>query len=191
MIYAIRNPRTRSVKIGYSREPDVRVKGLQTANEDELVLEGWAHGDIKVEERFHVYLADENIRGEWFRGPKTESIVILLTLMKGSVDKEEEKVRRSAILHMLDSSPERLNMFSDYIKNWDDSKAKEQVSADIERILGWGSPFCSTDKTINALRCDRCKREFDMDLIVEKHGDCGVECGCGKVLYTSQKEGTV
>lgn len=67
-VYAIRNTVTGSIKLGISRDPQQRLKQLQTGNDCALEL----MASIKAENRFqdeatlhHVHAA-AHIRGEWF-----------------------------------------------------------------------------------------------------------------------------
>jgi len=83
-VYAIKNTRTRSIKIGYSTSPDERLKTLQTANEAELELVAFfENGTLQFEDRLHQILDgyEERVRGEWFRGPVTDCVASILTLM--------------------------------------------------------------------------------------------------------------
>lgn len=65
-VYFIRNPSTGSVKIGWSEDPQSRLRALQTANETELVLEGVLPVTESTERSLHARWADIHIRGEWF-----------------------------------------------------------------------------------------------------------------------------
>ena len=68
MIYFIKNNRTGSYKIGVSDRPEQRLKELQTANEDRLVLEWTIKNSSYDEEReFHNRWRHLKIRGEWFK----------------------------------------------------------------------------------------------------------------------------
>ncbi len=82
--YAIKNTRTKSVKIGYSVTPEDRLKTLQTGNEDELEMVAFfPHGDLQFEGRLHEILDgyNERIRGEWFRGPVTDCMAAVINMM--------------------------------------------------------------------------------------------------------------
>ena len=134
MIYAIRNKRTRSVKLGYSREPKTRVKGLQTAHEDELVLEACVHGGKKLEEHFHDLLAHEQIRGEWFRGPKTETVVFFLA----AIGPDQRRVGK-ALQRLLSAPLERRLALMAFVEehDWDAPQDLDANATEIDRIMGW------------------------------------------------------
>jgi hypothetical protein len=83
-VYAIKNTRTRSIKIGFSTSPDERLKTLQTANEAELELVAFfENGTLQFEDRLHQILDgyEERVRGEWFHGPVTDCVASVLSLM--------------------------------------------------------------------------------------------------------------
>lgn len=65
-IYAIRNERTGSVKIGIASSVQSRLSSLQTACEDELRLLACAPGGRADEASAHELLHEFRIRGEWF-----------------------------------------------------------------------------------------------------------------------------
>lgn len=72
------------MKIGYSNDPGARLRGLQTANEDGLVLEAWVSSwGSEHETDIHSRLdgLGERVRGEWFSGKGTEVMVVLLRIM--------------------------------------------------------------------------------------------------------------
>lgn len=74
-VYFVRNTRTRSVKVGWSNDPQARLAMLQVACEDTLVLEATIPADQTAERRFHRMLAACRIRGEWFRGDAVDLLV--------------------------------------------------------------------------------------------------------------------
>lgn len=55
------------VKIGYSLDPDTRVKTLRVAQPAELYVEAVMPGDIAVEHRLHQHFIEGQVQGEWFR----------------------------------------------------------------------------------------------------------------------------
>ena len=143
MIYAIKNTRTGSFKIGFSRQPEVRVKGLQTGHEDELSLVGCTFGDLAFEARVHKHLtaAGEHLRGEWFKGPATEAMAVWLQLLQGIETEEGCKAARRAIMGVL-AAPESARLaLANYIKEMPEEADKAQVAQDIERIMGWGAKW--------------------------------------------------
>jgi hypothetical protein len=138
VIYAIRNTRTNSVKIGYSGKPDGRLKGLQTGHEDDLVLEAYAQGDMQREAQLHAYLADERLRGEWFRGVKTESVTMLLTLTgkRGEADSEEQIHLARLVFRLCNEPQDRLDRFADLIRSetW---SSLDDCADKIDAIFNW------------------------------------------------------
>jgi len=87
-VYAIRNTRTGSVKIGFSEDPEDRLKTLQTAHEDDLELVATCQrGNLKIEGQLHEILDgwEERVRGEWFRGPVTNCMVSIINWMNTSL----------------------------------------------------------------------------------------------------------
>ena len=55
------------VKIGFSRNPDNRIVGLQISNAQTLTIIGLFYGAIAMEAKLHRKFAKARIRGEWFR----------------------------------------------------------------------------------------------------------------------------
>ena len=96
-VYAIKNLRTGSVKIGHSSRPDNRLSSLQTGNEDQLALAAICYGGGSIfEGQLHTILDGygEHVRGEWFRGPVTNTVVTIISLM-------DSKLGRPAFQAML------------------------------------------------------------------------------------------
>lgn len=58
----------RGFKIGNSKSPNIRVKGLQTGNESELSIAFiYKSKNAKlIEKTLHRYYQHKNLRGEWF-----------------------------------------------------------------------------------------------------------------------------
>lgn len=67
MIYFIHDPKTDQVKIGYSDNPDRRLKQFQTANGSPLVMLAVIPGLITEERRLHDQFSEYREKGEWFR----------------------------------------------------------------------------------------------------------------------------
>lgn len=67
-IYLIRLGNTDDYKIGYSKKPEARRKGLQTANGEplEIVKEIAVNFGFKVESFLHKYYYSKRKLGEWF-----------------------------------------------------------------------------------------------------------------------------
>ena len=72
-VYAIRNTVTGNVKLGISRDPEERLKQLQTGNDCalELVATRRADNRFQDEARLHNEHADVHISGEWFSSHDT------------------------------------------------------------------------------------------------------------------------
>jgi hypothetical protein len=66
MIYFIQNTRTQAVKIGVSTDPAKRLRALQTAVPDRLVLLGAMPGGRDVEAGLHARFSVNRLGGEWF-----------------------------------------------------------------------------------------------------------------------------
>jgi hypothetical protein len=66
MIYLIKCTADNTCKIGYSRNPNTRLSGVQTGNPNELNLEYVIDGNKKDEANLHEKFKDYRIRGEWF-----------------------------------------------------------------------------------------------------------------------------
>lgn len=64
MIYFISNKK--HVKIGYSKNPYVRLKQLQTAHPTKLKLLGTLEGDYNTEKLLHEIFKKNKQQGEWF-----------------------------------------------------------------------------------------------------------------------------
>jgi len=67
MVYFILNRRAKAFKIGISQDPKRRMRGLQSANADELEMLGVMDGGIEKEDSIHTMLWKYWIRGEWFK----------------------------------------------------------------------------------------------------------------------------
>ena len=67
-VYAIRECDTGNIKLGISRDPEQRLKQMQTGNSSRLELVGYreAKNRFKDERALHFKAADYRIRGEWF-----------------------------------------------------------------------------------------------------------------------------
>lgn len=66
-IYLIACAEPMAVKIGFTRgDPRARLKQLQVGCPAQLVLIGWAPGDMQDEREYHAKLAPFRISGEWF-----------------------------------------------------------------------------------------------------------------------------
>jgi hypothetical protein len=75
-VYAIRNTVTGNVKLGISRNPETRVKQLQTGNDCKLELVAYqkAYNRFADERALHIANQSKHITGEWFSGEVVEAI---------------------------------------------------------------------------------------------------------------------
>ena len=81
-VYFIKNSRTGSFKIGKSDDPSLRLRELQTGNEDPLELIVSIPGDNVVERQFHAAFDELKIRGEWFReSPRLDTTIDRLHML--------------------------------------------------------------------------------------------------------------
>lgn len=67
MIYFIRDTSSDFVKIGYSYEPENRLKQLQTGSVARLEIIVVIPGDMTEEKALHKKFIDYRVRGEWYR----------------------------------------------------------------------------------------------------------------------------
>lgn len=65
-IYFIEGEITKRIKIGFSVDPDKRLKELSTGSAEELSLLAAYPGTIAIEKDIHRQLESSRIKGEWF-----------------------------------------------------------------------------------------------------------------------------
>jgi hypothetical protein len=68
MIYFIQDTVTRAIKIGYSTNPQKRLKNLQNSNQNKLVLLYAMHGELEHEAELLQRFDSFKMEGEWFKG---------------------------------------------------------------------------------------------------------------------------
>ena len=68
MIYFIQDTVTRAIKIGYSTNPQKRLKHLQNSNQNKLVLLYAMHGELEHEAELLQRFDKFKLEGEWFKG---------------------------------------------------------------------------------------------------------------------------
>ena len=66
MIYFIKNLTNGNIKIGYAKSPKDRLKELQTASSEKLVLLKTIEGDKTNEQQLHQRFIHLRLNGEWF-----------------------------------------------------------------------------------------------------------------------------
>ena len=67
MIYFIQDTVTRAIKIGYSTNPQKRLKNLQNSNQNKLVLLYAMHGELEHEAELLQRFDKFKMEGEWFK----------------------------------------------------------------------------------------------------------------------------
>jgi hypothetical protein len=67
MIYFIQDTVTRAIKIGYSTNPQKRLKHLQNSNQNKLVLLYAMHGELEHEAELLQRFDKFKLEGEWFK----------------------------------------------------------------------------------------------------------------------------
>lgn len=67
MIYFILDERANNVKIGYSHEPENRLRQLQTGSPSKLIMLAVIPGTITEERALHLMFHEYREVGEWFR----------------------------------------------------------------------------------------------------------------------------
>lgn len=65
-IYFIENTKTKSFKIGHTKNVQARIKQLQTGNENHIMLRKQIFCDTKIEKMIHRYFEEQKIKSEWF-----------------------------------------------------------------------------------------------------------------------------
>jgi hypothetical protein len=70
-VYFIRAGRTGPIKIGHAAYPEGRLRDLQCAHFQELILLGHVAGRVPVESAIHNRFKHLRMSGEWFRPTKT------------------------------------------------------------------------------------------------------------------------
>ena len=75
-IYVIRDTGKDRIKIGRSKNPEARLKTLQTANSDQLVLQMKTERihSAKFEKWLHAQFSKNRRRGEWFVGVTSDDV---------------------------------------------------------------------------------------------------------------------
>jgi Meiotically up-regulated gene 113 len=72
VIYFAQNEETCHIKIGFTaKEPELRLRGLQTGSPSLIVLLLVIDGNEKLESQLHEQFAPYRVRGEWFKPGRT------------------------------------------------------------------------------------------------------------------------
>lgn len=97
-LYVIRDSEGKR-KLGFSKNPDVRVKQLQTGNSLELTVEYRLPIRVRnrAERNLHSLFPADRVRGEWFKIPEESKELLLLQKVFGIVEinKREEDLLKS------------------------------------------------------------------------------------------------
>lgn len=80
MIYAIQAGEDGPIKFGVAGNPRSRLGNLQIGNPMPLAILAAVDLPNSCERQIHKWLREENVRGEWFRGPKTSDVLLDLKL---------------------------------------------------------------------------------------------------------------
>ena len=88
MIYFVRSY-NQHIKIGYSNDPEYRVKSLQTGCPTKLHLQAIMNGNSQTESGLHELFAHLRVRGEWFR--YTEELKWFIRTVKVNPDQNNIK----------------------------------------------------------------------------------------------------
>ena len=77
-VYAIMEEDTKNIKIGISKDPEARLKQLQTGNSSKLYLVGYRKAENRFKEEKTLHQKNESLRihGEWFYNESLNSIAI-------------------------------------------------------------------------------------------------------------------
>jgi hypothetical protein len=86
-VYAIQGETTKSIKIGWSFNPQKRVNDLQVAAPEKLKLLGSCYGAMTQERAIHAHLSPHRLSGEWFA---PEPLVMQAVKRIISCDKAEQ-----------------------------------------------------------------------------------------------------
>jgi hypothetical protein len=79
-IYAIRSGKSNLIKIGFSVEPQSRLKELQIGSPSKLeLLQTWP-GTRSDEKRIHLFLKKNRVHGEWFQVDYDEAAYVIHTV---------------------------------------------------------------------------------------------------------------
>jgi hypothetical protein len=76
LVYFAKQAYAKMVKIGVSKRPSFRLKGMQTSTGTKLILLGSVPGGYPLEAHLHKMLESERVAGEWFKLSKRVSETI-------------------------------------------------------------------------------------------------------------------
>jgi hypothetical protein len=93
------------IKIGMARSPVSRLRVLQTAHFDTLVILATVPGNEAIERRLHGMFREDHIRGEWFRASE-----VLMQYIAENGTKHDE-VRDKRFKNLSDASAPALTSY--------------------------------------------------------------------------------
>jgi hypothetical protein len=79
-VYFIVRPSTDSLKIGFSADPERRLRQLQTGSDEPLQLLAFFEATFAVEKEIHRRLSGSRMSGEWFqRSREVEELILYIS----------------------------------------------------------------------------------------------------------------
>lgn len=89
IIYYISNGK--NIKIGFSKNPNNRVRQLQTASDEKLTILAIENGDKKKESERHFLFKNEHINGEWY-SPSENLLYHINTISQYYIECQDGKI---------------------------------------------------------------------------------------------------
>lgn len=78
------------MKVGHSRNPQVRLAHLQTSHYEELQLIATVQGGVGMETTLHTYFKDQKLSGEWFNITKKDIADAIHGILAGTINPVSE-----------------------------------------------------------------------------------------------------
>lgn len=104
-LYLIRRGSTNDIKIGISKCPPKRLRQLQTASSDKLILLAYFYVDRYMEKRLHKMFFLDKKRGEWYNLSPSKLEAIVDYLLQHSNYSDSKSVSLSSTLSEPKSNP--------------------------------------------------------------------------------------
>lgn len=101
-VYFIKSARSNAVKIGVADNVKTRMRALQNATPDRLILLAEMPGDERYERQLHVLFAEYRIRGEWFRCEGKLAVFIAALPAMPSPEAQRPKARARLAMPAID-----------------------------------------------------------------------------------------
>jgi hypothetical protein len=117
VIYFTQDTLTKAIKIGYSKNPEKRLNGLQSASPSPLLLLGKIHGGLEHESAFHEKFEQFRLHGEWFSGDILATVMEIIArnttdrpppsnvIVIGDNDFREQGLVNQALSHLHEKNP--------------------------------------------------------------------------------------